>query len=98
MSRVGVPYTPCKLFYDGFESLAVGDYLKTPAGSAYLIQAVRINRNRAYRQHLECVRWPAAEIPRRARVYPLHWYRRDRKRGRTLASLRSVIPRRDDGS
>lgn len=87
-SRAGVPYTPCSLFYDGFESLAVGDYLKTPAGSAYLIQAVRINRNRAYRQHLQCVRWPLAEIPRGARVHPLYWYPRKKKPGRTLASLR----------
>lgn len=84
----GTPYSPCKLFYDGFESLAVGDYLKTPGGSAYLIQSVRINRNRAYRQHLDCVRWPAAEIPRGATVHPLHWYPRRRKRGRSLASLK----------
>lgn len=81
------PYTPCKLFYDGFESLKPGDYLKTPAGSAYLIQSVRINRNRGYRQHLECLRWPLKEIRRGAQVYPLHWYPRKRKRGRTLASL-----------
>ena len=84
----GPPYTPCKLFYDGLERLGVGDYLKTPAGSAYLIERVRINRNRPYRQHLECVRWPAAEIPADARVFPLHWYPRNRRRGRTLASLR----------
>jgi hypothetical protein len=89
MSRIGEPYTACKLFYDGFRRLAPGQYLKTPAGSAYLIKAVRINRNRAYRQHVECLRWPAAEIPKGARVHPLVWYPRNRKRGRPLASLRS---------
>lgn len=81
------PFTPCKLFYDGGARLEVGDYLKTPAGSAYLIQTVRVNRNRSYRRHLECVRWPVAEIPDSAIVHPLHWYRRDRKLARTLASL-----------
>ena len=81
------PYTPCKLFYDGREKLQPGQYLRTPAGSAYLIQKVRVNRNRAYRQHLECVRWPEAEIPKRATVHPLHWYPRKKKRGRVLSSL-----------
>lgn len=80
------PYTPCKLFYDGFASLHVGEYLKTPAGSAYLIQSVRINRNRAYRQHLDCIRWPVAEIPKGATVHPLHWYPRKR-RAQTLQQL-----------
>lgn len=87
MSRAGVPYTPCKLFYDGWTLLKPGWYLKTPAGSAYLIERVRINRNRPYRQHLECVRWPLAEIPKHAKVRMLHWYPRVKKRGRTLASL-----------
>lgn len=89
MSRIGEPYTPCKLFYDGFASLEPGHFLKTPAGSAYKIVSVRLNRNRAYRQHVECLRWPAAEIPRRAKVHPLHWYPRNKKRGRSLASLRT---------
>jgi len=87
VSRVGEPYTLCQLFYDGFASLEVGQFLKTPGGSAYKIQSVRINRNRAYRQHLECLRWPVAEIPKRAKVHPLYWYPRKKKRGRTLAQL-----------
>ena len=81
-------YTPCKLYYDGAQDLQVGDFLETPAGSAYLIQSVRRNKKRAYRQHLECLRWPVKEIPAKATVHPLHWYRR-KKRTRTLASLRS---------
>jgi hypothetical protein len=88
MTRSGTPYTPCKLFYDGAARVAIGDYLRTPAGSAYLVQKVRVNRNRAYRKHLDCVRWPLAEIPDDATVHPLHWYPRTKKRGRTLASLR----------
>lgn len=86
----GEPYTLCRLFYDGFESLMPGQYLKTPAGSAYRVESVRINSNRAYRQHIECLRWPAEEIPADARVHPLYWYPRKKKRGRTLASLRST--------
>jgi hypothetical protein len=75
------------LFYDGMQTIEVGDYLKTPAGSAYLIQSIRQNRNRAYRRHLQCVRWPADEIPARATVHRLYWYARTKKRGRTLSSL-----------
>jgi hypothetical protein len=91
MSRAGTPFTPCKLFYDGRATVEVGDYLRTPAGSAYLVQSVRVNRNRSYRKHLECVRWPVNEIPADATVHPLHWYPRKKKRGRTLASLEGGI-------
>ena len=86
----GAPYTSCKLFIDGVPTLKIGDYLRTPAGSAYLVQAMRTNRNRAYRRHLSCLRWPAAEIPADATVYPLHWYSRNKKSGRSLASFPSV--------
>jgi hypothetical protein len=40
------PYTPCKLFIDGLPALDVGDYLRTSAGSAYLVQSIRQNRNK----------------------------------------------------
>lgn len=81
------PYTPCRLYYDGCRDLKAGDYLRTPAGSAYLVQTIRQNRRRAYRQHLECLRWPAAEIPADSRVHALHWYPRRAKAGRPLFSL-----------
>lgn len=87
--RTKPAFTPCQLFYDGGARLEIGDYLKTPGGSAYLIQTVRQNRNRTCRHHLECVRWPIDEIPDNAVVHPLHWYARKKKRGRTLAELRS---------
>lgn len=92
MSRAGLPYTPCKLFYDGGALVEVGHYLRTPAGSAYLVDAVRQNRNRPYRKHLQCLRWPVDEIPPGAVVHPLHWYRRESKRGHSLASL-TQLPR-----
>lgn len=84
----GQAYTPCKLFYDGASNLQVGDFLETPAGSAYLIQSIRQNKNKAYRQHLGCLRWPAKEIPDMAAVHPLYWYKR-KKRTRTLASIKA---------
>lgn len=80
-------YSPCKLFYDGAANLAVGDYLRTPAGSAYLVTGMRPDRRREYRRHLACLRWPVAEIPADATVHPLYWYPRQRKAARRLADL-----------
>lgn len=85
-------YTPCKLYYDSPRPLEVGDFLKTPAGSAYQVQTIRQDRKRALRRHLGCMRWPPAEIPPDATVHPLHWYPRKKKRGRTLASLQQESP------
>jgi hypothetical protein len=87
MNRRGEPWTECGLFYDGLQPLLAGDFLLTPAGSAYRVERVHVNRNRPYRQQLRCLRWPPEEIPVGAKVFPLHWYPRKRKRGRTLASL-----------
>ncbi len=87
-TRSGEPYTVCKLFYDGAHPLQPGEFLRTPAGSAYKVTATRLNRNRPYRQMLTCLRWPLEEIPKRAKVHPLHWYARKKKAGRALASLR----------
>ena len=81
------PYSACKLYYDGAVDLVVGNYLLTPGGSAYLVQSIRQNRNRAYRKHLSCLRWPKAEIPSEATVYPLHWYPRTKRAARTLRSF-----------
>jgi hypothetical protein len=67
--------------------LQIGDFLCTPAGSAYLVQSMRQNRNQPQRRHLECVRWPLVEIPAEATVYEFYWYPRYKRRSRTLASL-----------
>jgi hypothetical protein len=80
--RSRLPYTPCKLYIDGAPTLQAGDYIRTPAGSAYLVQTMRQNRNRPHRRHLGCLRWPAAEIPQDARVHPLYWYPRKARRAR----------------
>lgn len=82
----GTPYTPCKLFYDGAADLEAGDFLKTPAGSAYLVQASRRSKARKYRQYLDCLRWPKAEIPQGARVHALHWYKRSKRAGTSFQS------------
>lgn len=83
----GEPYTPCRLFYDGMQPIEVGDYLRTPAGSAYLITEIKPHRTRAYRHNLKCLRWPTSEIPAEATVHPLYWYRRQARRGRRLREL-----------
>lgn len=89
----GQPYTPCKLYYDGARGLEVGHFLQTPAGSAYQVIEIRQDGKRAYRKHLQCVRWPVADIPAEAVVHPLHWYKRERKRARSLASLDAATPK-----
>ena len=85
--RTKPAFTPCKLFYDGGARLELGDYLRTPGGSAYLIQIVRPNGNRTYRRHLDCVRWPIDEIPENAVIHPLHWYARKRRLAKRLAEF-----------
>lgn len=80
------PYTDCQIYVDGIPELQVGDYLRTPAGSAYLAAALRQNRRRAYRRHLRCVRWPVDAIPDDATVFELHWYARAKRAARRLSS------------
>lgn len=77
--RTRTPYTECKLYYDGARLVLAGQYLKTPAGSAYWIQGVRHSKTIPGRVHLKCLRWPVAEIPPEATVHPLHWYARPKR-------------------
>lgn len=80
-------YTECKLYYDGVAAIDVGHFLKTPAGSAYYITHMHQNRNRPFRRHLKCLRWPVNEIPEDAAVHPLYWYPRKKKRGVSVREL-----------
>lgn len=76
MARTRAPYTPCKLYIDGAEGIAVGDFITTAAGSAYLVQKLRVSRTRPERKHMDCLRWPLADVPADARRFQLTWYRR----------------------
>lgn len=76
MARAKPPYTPCKLYVDGADGIAVGDFITTSGGSAYLVQTVRTNRNRPERRHMDCLRWPIDLVPADARCFQLTWYRR----------------------
>lgn len=76
MSRTRPPYTPCKLYVDGVDGIQVGDYITTAAGSAYLVQTLRVSRTRPERKHMQCLRWPIDLIPDDANCYRLNWYRR----------------------
>ncbi len=69
------PYTECKLYIDGAEGLAVGDFIVTTK-SAYLVQTLRTNRNRPERKHMQCLRWPINDVPPDARCFTMTWYRR----------------------
>ena len=73
------PYTTCELYIDGAEGLTVGDFITTAAGSAYLVQHVRQNSQRAERKHLRCLRWPISEIPQEARRFQITWYSRSKR-------------------
>lgn len=73
------PFTECGLYVDGIPALQVGDYLRTPGGSGYLVTQLRQNRARPMRRNLRCLRWPVADIPADATVHELHWYPRGRK-------------------
>jgi hypothetical protein len=58
-----------------------GDVLVTEAGSAYLILDLRRGR-RHERFNLRCLKLAGVKaVPRGARVLPLQWYRRDKRRG-----------------
>lgn len=78
------PYTECKLYVDGIPQLQVGQYLRTPGGSAYCVTEIRPSRARPYRRNLRVLRWPVDDIPADATVYELHWYKRTRKAARRL--------------
>lgn len=76
MASRKAPYTECKLYIDGAHGLAVGDYIVTSGGSAYLVQKMRQSPTRPLRRYLQCLRWPLDQIPEDARRYSLRWYRR----------------------
>lgn len=72
------------LRYDTAEVVQAGHYLRTTAGTVYLVQVARRSPRIAERWNLTCVRWPAADVPYGANVHPLFWYRRERKRPRLV--------------
>jgi hypothetical protein len=88
MARSKPAYTPCRIFYDVSDGceVSIGHFLKSTGGSVYRVQDLRRDKHRKERLHLTCLRWPENEIPKRAKVHPLHWYPR-KKRTTTLADL-----------
>jgi hypothetical protein len=59
-----------------------GHYLRTTAGSYYLILEAKVmTRSRVLnRYRLTCLRVKALDVPAHATVLALRWYSRDRKR------------------
>lgn len=68
--------------YDTSRVVMEGDYVVTARGtSAYLVVRARRVRGRyPDRWTLRCVRIDPAAVPGDARVHPLHWYPRGRRR------------------
>lgn len=65
------PYTPCKLYVDGADGIAVGDYITTAAGSAYLVQTLRVSRTRSVAPGQSASTWTACAGPLpRCRLMP----------------------------
>lgn len=70
------------IYYDGF-AVAVGDALVTPTGRTYVVVSVRRQERGAHvgRQHLRCaVAEPGSAESSGAKVHPLRWYKRARRR------------------
>lgn len=84
------PYTRARLYVDGIPDLRAGHYIKTPAGSAYLVLEVRPSPSKASRRYLDCMRWPMQEIPADAIRHTLHWYPRAKA---TIGTLRPRLTR-----
>lgn len=67
------------LRYDTDQQVADGQYLRTTAGTCYLVLSARPSARIPGRWNLRVVRWPAADIPASALVHPLFWYSRKRR-------------------
>jgi hypothetical protein len=76
MPKTKQPYTPCRLYIDGAQGIAVGDYITTSGGSAYMVQSLRVSPSRPERRYMQCLRWPIEKVPADARRFQLSWYRR----------------------
>ncbi len=68
-----------RIWYDG-RAVAPGDALRTPTGRCYVVASVRVQERGRHRgrQHLACL--VAREAPLDAKVLPLWWYPRGRRR------------------
>ena len=68
-----------RIFYDG-RQVAPGDALRTPTGRTYVVASVRVQARGRHvgRQHLACL--VAREAPPDAKILPLRWYARGRRR------------------
>lgn len=75
-------YTPVKLYYMTLRAPKVGQFLQAQSrgGSTYLIQGVRASPRIRARWNLNCIRWPANEVPEGSTVLPIHWFKREKRR------------------
>jgi hypothetical protein len=81
-------FTPVKLWYVTLRAPLAGQFIQaqTRGKSTYLIQTARKSPSHRGRWNLACVRWPPNEIPEGSIVLPLHWFKRERRRGARIRS------------
>lgn len=69
------------IYYDGWHEMAEGEALRTPTGRTYVVVANRIQQRGKHvgRQHLRCL--VVDQVEPGTAVFPLVWYRRQKRRG-----------------
>lgn len=73
------PGESARLYYDGWATLDVGDYIQTRTGRTYLITSVRVQERGLHkgRQHVNTVVMePDHQVEPDATVHPIFWYAR----------------------
>lgn len=73
------PGEHARLYYDGFQTVEEGDYIRTPTGRTYLVTFARVQTagKHAGRQHLVTIVMDPDHVPEPdAKIHPLHWYTR----------------------
>lgn len=73
-------FTPTRLYYDGPEPLAPGEFMRSSGGAVYLIRRARRSPTIRLRKYLDVLRFDPAQVPLDAVVHEFYWYPRGRSR------------------
>jgi hypothetical protein len=73
------PGSLIRLYYDARERVERGDFIRTPTGRTYLIEAVRVQqrgKNKGRQHIVAMVMEPDFDLSDDDIVHPLHWHKR----------------------